>query len=73
MLPYLPGNLLNITEIACPYSQFADGCSYNKTKLEQLFRNGFFDRTAPKALKVAPGKKEDVEVIVSLSDINSLL
>lgn len=49
-------------------SQFADGQSYSRTKLDEVARSGFFDpkAAAPKAKEVGHGKKEDVEYIVRL-------
>jgi hypothetical protein len=45
--------------------QFADGMSYSKTRLDELFKSGYFDRAASRKKEVVPPqKKEDVEFIV---------
>lgn len=45
---------------------FVDGQSYSRTRLDEAFRAGFFDRPAPSkaAKETVNAKKEDVECIV---------
>lgn len=44
--------------------QFSDGLSYSKTKLEELYRSGFFDPKPKKKTVTPPQKKEDVDFLV---------
>jgi hypothetical protein len=48
-------------------SQFADGLSYSKTKLEELYRSGFFDPKPKKKVALPAQKKEDVDFLVRFS------
>lgn len=45
-------------------ASFADGLSYSKTKLEELYRAGFFDPKPKKKPVAHPHKKEDVEFLM---------
>ncbi|KAH8800590.1 hypothetical protein DL96DRAFT_1719660 [Flagelloscypha sp. PMI_526] len=51
---------------------FADGFSYNKTRLEEFFRSGFLDKAYVKPSQGAlPSgiKKEDIEVLMNEFDL----
>ncbi|KAH7107594.1 hypothetical protein BKA62DRAFT_683871 [Auriculariales sp. MPI-PUGE-AT-0066] len=43
---------------------FQDGQSYSKTRLDELARGGFFEKTTVKPAPKPSVKKEDVDVIV---------
>ena len=57
----------NILILMRSFSQFLDGQSYSKGKLEEAFRTLHLDRPYPKPGKAAPSqfKAEDLDVIVS--------
>jgi hypothetical protein len=48
-------------------SQFGDGFSYSKTKVEELVKNGFFEKLQKTAKEPSVNpKKDDVDLIVRL-------
>ncbi|KAA1469266.1 hypothetical protein DENSPDRAFT_773194 [Dentipellis sp. KUC8613] len=47
---------------------YADGFAYSKGKMEEACRT-IFDKPLPKPAKSTPGKKEDIDLIVSEFDI----
>jgi len=51
-------------------ANFADGLSYSKTKLEELFRAGFFEPKFKKKAAVPSQKKEDVEFLMKEFEVS---
>jgi len=49
-----------------PYSQFADGHSYSKNKMDEIMKSGALDKLPPRQKESHPHvKREDVELIAS--------
>ena len=68
---YVPCLLLFgfIELIAFATKKFQDGYSYSKTKMEEFFRSGPFEKPAKAKENHAAVKKEDIDLIVRLSSV----
>jgi len=64
--PFTSVSESHLALILVPYSQFADGHSYSKNKMDEIVRSGALDKLPPKQKESHPHvKREDVELIVS--------
>jgi len=45
-------------------ASFADGHSYSKSKMEEIFRSGALDKLPSKPKEISHAKREDVDLIV---------
>ena len=62
--PYFQKFYLTLILMGC--SQFADGHSYSKNKMDEILRSGALDKLPPRQKENHPHvKREDVELIVS--------